>query len=282
MCVSTPISKELRRLQRTNMKYVASVVQKAIDRREIRKVHAPALAATLFDMSRGLVERRLLGWKEFQAPGGDRVCHGSAMAGPRNRNTHTEGTMNETDRPGGYRPASCFWGSCFGGRMGADAPPESLPPGVRAAQLPLSGRPMQGASDGSVPAAQAPGPPLALSLDDAVQRGLKSNLGAVGFQQMLRSRGGTAHGGSQLSAAADQRRAQRRRSADGPGGAGFFQHPHQLAGVRFSHRHRSLSLFRFARGCFAIHSGCRPGSTIIAPRSRTPRLCSSPRRMCAI
>jgi AcrR family transcriptional regulator len=69
MCVTTSISKELRRLQRKNMRYVASVVQKAIDRREIRKVSAPALAATLFDMARGLIERRLLGWKEFQVRG---------------------------------------------------------------------------------------------------------------------------------------------------------------------------------------------------------------------
>lgn len=69
MCVNTPIGKELRRLQRINMSYVASVVQKAIDRREIRKVSAPALAATLFDMARGLIERRLLGWKEFQVRG---------------------------------------------------------------------------------------------------------------------------------------------------------------------------------------------------------------------
>jgi AcrR family transcriptional regulator len=69
MCVSTPIGKELRRIQRTNMKYLASVVQKAIDRREIRKVSAPALAAAIFDLARGLIERRLLGWKEFQARG---------------------------------------------------------------------------------------------------------------------------------------------------------------------------------------------------------------------
>ena len=69
MCVTTPISKELRRLQRNNMKYVASVVQKAIDEHEIRDVSAPALAATLFDMARGLIERRLLGWKEFQVRG---------------------------------------------------------------------------------------------------------------------------------------------------------------------------------------------------------------------
>ena len=69
MCVKTPIGKELRRIQRTNMRYVSSVVQDAIDRREIRKVSAPALAATLFDMARGLIERRLLGWKEFQVRG---------------------------------------------------------------------------------------------------------------------------------------------------------------------------------------------------------------------
>jgi len=69
MCVTTPISKELRRLQRKNMKYVASVVQNAIDRQEIRKVPAAALAATLFDIARGLIERRLLGWKEFQVRG---------------------------------------------------------------------------------------------------------------------------------------------------------------------------------------------------------------------
>jgi AcrR family transcriptional regulator len=69
MCVGTPIGKELRRIQRTNMRYVSSVVQDAIDRREIRKVSAPALAATLFDLARGLIERRLLGWKEFQVRG---------------------------------------------------------------------------------------------------------------------------------------------------------------------------------------------------------------------
>jgi outer membrane protein TolC len=68
----------------------------------------------------------------------------------------------------------------------AQTPPEALPPGFRTTQLPLSGRPAQGASDGSVPATQTPDAPLALSLDDAVQRGLKSNLGPVGFQQMLR------------------------------------------------------------------------------------------------
>jgi AcrR family transcriptional regulator len=69
MSANTPISKELRRLHRDNMKYVATVVQKAVDSSEIRKVSAPAVAATLFDMFKGLVERRLLGWKEFQVRG---------------------------------------------------------------------------------------------------------------------------------------------------------------------------------------------------------------------
>ena len=90
MCMNTPMGKELRRLKRNNMKYVASVVQKAIDRHEIRKVSAPALAATLFDIAHGLVERRLLGWKEFQVRGEiafatDLLWHGIGAATPTRR-----------------------------------------------------------------------------------------------------------------------------------------------------------------------------------------------------
>jgi outer membrane protein TolC len=93
------------------------------------------------------------------------------------------------------------------------APPESLPPGTRATPLPLSGRTGQsggvmvqqttnpggesvntlnttvqttGSYQGSVPTSQTPGAPLAISLDDAVQRGIKTNLGSVSFQQTLR------------------------------------------------------------------------------------------------
>ena len=65
MCVS-PIGDELRRLQRDNMRHLASVIERAVHSREIRAVSAAALAAKLFDMARGLVERQLLGWKEFQ------------------------------------------------------------------------------------------------------------------------------------------------------------------------------------------------------------------------
>ena len=55
-------------MQRNSMKYLASMVQTVIDRREIRWVSAPTLAASLFDLARRLVER-LLGWKEFQVRG---------------------------------------------------------------------------------------------------------------------------------------------------------------------------------------------------------------------
>jgi outer membrane protein TolC len=95
----------------------------------------------------------------------------------------------------------------------AQTPPEALPPGARATPLPLSGRTAQpgsvtvvqttnpggesvntlnstvqalGSYQGSVPISQTPGAPLAISLDDAVARGIKTNLGSVGFQQSLR------------------------------------------------------------------------------------------------
>jgi AcrR family transcriptional regulator len=54
-------------LLRTNMRYLAKVITEAIERREIAPVPAGALAAAVYDISRGLMERRLLGWKEFRA-----------------------------------------------------------------------------------------------------------------------------------------------------------------------------------------------------------------------
>jgi outer membrane protein TolC len=94
------------------------------------------------------------------------------------------------------------------------APPQAGPAPNRVVQLPISGRTgqpgtagvvqnplpaglqsvntitstvqVQGSYQGSVPSAQAPGPPLALSLDDAVRRGLQYNLGAVGYNQAVR------------------------------------------------------------------------------------------------
>ena len=93
-------------------------------------------------------------------------------------------------------------------------PPEVVPAGTRVIQPPLSGRAgvpgsvaatqtaqpggsagvntinsviqVQGAYQGSVPSAAAPGAPLPISLDEALKRGLQYNLGPVGFQQLIR------------------------------------------------------------------------------------------------
>jgi AcrR family transcriptional regulator len=58
---------ELRRLARANLRYVAKVVEEAAARREIPPVPAGAVAMALFAISRGLIEARILGWKELQA-----------------------------------------------------------------------------------------------------------------------------------------------------------------------------------------------------------------------
>jgi AcrR family transcriptional regulator len=67
MFLRAPLNRELHQLVRENIRYVAHVVEEAVDKGEIRAVPAPAAAAAIFDMSRGLIERRLLGWKEFRA-----------------------------------------------------------------------------------------------------------------------------------------------------------------------------------------------------------------------
>jgi AcrR family transcriptional regulator len=68
MFIKAPLRKELCNLTRENMRYMASIVQEAVDRGEIREVPAAAFAGTIFDTARGLIERRLLGWKEFKVP----------------------------------------------------------------------------------------------------------------------------------------------------------------------------------------------------------------------
>lgn len=113
------------------------------------------------------------------------------------------------------RPAAAGLAALFVAALAAQVPPESLPQPTRATQAPLSGRSgqpggvattqtalpgggaqtvntinstvqVQGAYQGSVPAAGVPGGPLQLSLDDAVRRGLEYNLGTVGYTQALR------------------------------------------------------------------------------------------------
>jgi AcrR family transcriptional regulator len=90
MSAMTPIAKQLRRLQRENMRHLASLIEAAVRRREIRRVPSAALAAKLFDIARGLVERQLLDWKEFQvrneiAFATDLLWHGIAYQGPARR-----------------------------------------------------------------------------------------------------------------------------------------------------------------------------------------------------
>ena len=90
MSAMTPIAKQLRHMQRENMRHLASLIEAAVRRREIRRVPPAALAAKLFDIARGLVERQLLGWKEFQvrneiAFATDLLWHGIAHEGPARR-----------------------------------------------------------------------------------------------------------------------------------------------------------------------------------------------------
>ena len=59
--------KELRRIGRENLSYLASLIEDAQKAGEIRKLPAHAVAAAVGDLARGLMERRLLGWKEYQA-----------------------------------------------------------------------------------------------------------------------------------------------------------------------------------------------------------------------
>jgi len=68
MFVKAPINPYLSQLLRENMRYLSKVAEEAIERGEVAPVSPGALAAAIYDMSRGLIERRLLGWKEFRAP----------------------------------------------------------------------------------------------------------------------------------------------------------------------------------------------------------------------
>ena len=188
MFVKTPLSRELMQLFRENMQYVARVVEQACKRGEIRPVPAGAVAAALFDMSRGLLERRLLNWKEFRVAdeieftvnllteGLARPRRSAlvAAARPRRRLHRAAFLLLLALLPALMRAQFETRGG--GGESG------------RASQLPLSGRVGQppAAYEGSVGLAQTAGPPLSLSLEEAIRRGLQYNMGAAGFQQSIR------------------------------------------------------------------------------------------------
>src|SRR5579883_1368148 len=108
------------------------------------------------------------------------------------------------------------------GIWGQTVPPESVPFTDRPLQLPLSGRTgtpgtvvnvqnplpsglqsintitstvqVQGAYQGSVPSSATAGPTIPLSLDEALRRGLQSNLGAIGYQNSIRQAEGLRAG----------------------------------------------------------------------------------------
>jgi AcrR family transcriptional regulator len=57
-----PLPREFEDLFRQGVEFMASIVRAAIQRGDMRQVSPEAAAFTLFDLTRGFIERRLLGW----------------------------------------------------------------------------------------------------------------------------------------------------------------------------------------------------------------------------
>jgi TetR/AcrR family transcriptional regulator len=64
--MKSSLHRELCRLTRENSRYLKRLVEQAVSRREIRAVEPGAVATALISLVRGLLETRILGWKEFQ------------------------------------------------------------------------------------------------------------------------------------------------------------------------------------------------------------------------
>jgi outer membrane protein TolC/AcrR family transcriptional regulator len=190
MFVKAPVSREVMQLFRANMRQVAQVVEDASKRGEIAPVPAGPVAAALFDISRGLLERRLLGWQEFRVR--DEIDFTIDLL--------SEGLVQQRKRPAAAKSRRALQKASlaillvlmpalaraqFGGGAGERSE-------GRATQLQLSGKIEQppSAYEGSTPYSNTPGPPLQLSLADSVRRGLQYNLGAAGFQQSIRQEQG--------------------------------------------------------------------------------------------
>ena len=87
--------------------------------------------------------------------------------------------------------------------LAAQAPPESVPFGTRAVQLPVSGRTGQQVSfQGSVPSAAAPGAPLQLSLDEAVRRAATRKLFGAPLADLQLTQASLAESAVDIDAAA--------------------------------------------------------------------------------
>jgi AcrR family transcriptional regulator len=65
--VKNGLHSELCRLARENMRHIKHEVEQAELRREIRPIEAGPVTSALTSLARGMLETRLLGWKEFQA-----------------------------------------------------------------------------------------------------------------------------------------------------------------------------------------------------------------------
>jgi len=190
MFVKAPVSREVMQLFRANMRQVAQVVEDASKRGEIARVPAGPVAAALFDISRGLLERRLLGWQEFRVR--DEIDFTIDLL--------SEGLVQQRKRPAAARSRRALQRASLAillvlmpalvrAQFGAGAGERGE---GRATQLQLSGKIEQppSAYEGSTPYSNTPGPPLQLSLADSIRRGLQYNLGAAGFQQSIRQEQG--------------------------------------------------------------------------------------------
>jgi outer membrane protein TolC len=97
------------------------------------------------------------------------------------------GTPALRAQPGGSSQAAQLPLSGQTGQPGSVTTVQSaLPSGVSSVNTISSTVQVEGAYQGSVPSARAPGAPLALSLGEAIRRGLAYNLGPVGFQNSIR------------------------------------------------------------------------------------------------
>jgi outer membrane protein TolC len=140
------------------------------------------------------------------------ICCGAESSAKVNPSRSREPEKSMHQKP--YRAIAVWLAFGAMGVIHAQTPPEALPPGTRATQLPLSGRTgetgsvttvqnptpggtesvntinstiqVQGPFQGSVPTGPAPGPAITISLDDAIRRGLQSNLGTVSYTQAVR------------------------------------------------------------------------------------------------
>lgn len=190
MFVKAPVSREVMQLFRANIRHVAQVVEDASKRGEIGPVPAGPVAAALFDISRGLLERRLLGWQEFRVR--DEIDFtvdllSEALGMPRKRAAASK--SRRVLQKASLLVLLLLTPALVRAQLGG-APGERG--GAQGTQLPLSGRIGQppSAYEGSTPSAQSPGAPLQLSLAESMRRGLQYNLGAAGFQQSIRQEQG--------------------------------------------------------------------------------------------